>query len=460
MVSPSSPTATLLQTHRDILRKIHANRIERSSIVAPSEHKLPDLPPSPSPSPPPSSPEAHPQEQSTLDISHIPEAKRRKYEAYYPTYCWDEETIRNDLPERYSAAGEWGGNFIHGAEEEKRCEEYPRQRRLLALKSEILLSYAHRPLFLPIPPHLLSTDTAVSKPSVLPPTSQPTLPPPPFSLPPPPSPLATHLLQTIGKDVRFDSIHISPPPEMPWSEVLALPIRQISTEPGFVFLWVGKGNKEGGLEKGREALTKWGFRKCEEIVWVKTNKTRQGGPGIDPPTDSIFQNTKEHCLMGIRGTVRRATDGWFVHTNIDTDVIVWEGDSEDPHRKPREIYSLIENFCLGLRRLDLFGDESRARPGWVTAGFPSTSPSSPTPPSQPTVVAKLEAMVDTSEAIEAAATVAPKVLVQRFNRDSYPAMVTIEGKHVVPSTNGSFFLLSCPRLLSFLSLMIPLLRVL
>lgn len=74
-------------------------------------------------------------------------------------------------------------------------------------------------------------------------------------------------------------------------------------------------------------------------------------PQIDPPTDSIFQNTKEHCLMGIRGTVRRATDGWFVHTNvsfvrllnprrdrfllisailiqIDTDVIVWEGDAE------------------------------------------------------------------------------------------------------------------------------------
>lgn len=86
---------------------------------------------------------------------------------------------------------------------------------------------------------------------------------------------------------------------------------------------------------------RWGFRKCEEIVWVKTNKMREGGPGvsfdfflsdassletrsddpsflpqIDPPTDSIFQNTKEHCLMGIRGTVRRATDGWFVHTNV------------------------------------------------------------------------------------------------------------------------------------------------
>lgn len=32
--------------------------------------------------------------------------------------------------------------------------------------------------------------------------------------------------------------------------------------------------------------------------------------------------------MGIRGTVRRATDGWLVHTNVDTEVIVWEGDEE------------------------------------------------------------------------------------------------------------------------------------
>lgn len=32
--------------------------------------------------------------------------------------------------------------------------------------------------------------------------------------------------------------------------------------------------------------------------------------------------------MGIRGTVRRATDGWLVHTNVDTEVIVWEGDEQ------------------------------------------------------------------------------------------------------------------------------------
>ena len=89
--------------------------------------------------------------------------------------------------------------------------------------------------------------------------------------------------------------------------------------------------------------------------------------------------------MGIRGTVRRSTDSWFVHCNIgepclvffglileltmfpvDTDVIIWEGDPSDPTRKPPEMYQLIENFCLGTRRLELFGRYHSLRRGWVT----------------------------------------------------------------------------------------------
>lgn len=35
-------------------------------------------------------------------------------------------------------------------------------------------------------------------------------------------------------------------------------------------------------------------------------------------------NEKEHCLMGIKGTVRRSTDGHIIHANIDTDVIIAE----------------------------------------------------------------------------------------------------------------------------------------
>lgn len=40
--------------------------------------------------------------------------------------------------------------------------------------------------------------------------------------------------------------------------------------------------------------------------------------------DSAFQQTKEHCLMGIKGTVRRSSDSHIIHANIDTDVIIDE----------------------------------------------------------------------------------------------------------------------------------------
>lgn len=141
---------------------------------------------------------------------------------------------------------------------------YPRQRRLLNLKSDLLQSFAHPPLFLPLPervpiPSTAHHDTEPSIPRAVPLTLAHPLPTAPTSLiapPPPPSQLAKHLLQTLGPAIRFDSIHIAPPPDMPWSEVLALPIRQIAAEVGFIFLWVGTGSKEGGLEQGREALTR------------------------------------------------------------------------------------------------------------------------------------------------------------------------------------------------------------
>lgn len=121
----------------------------------------------------------------------------------------------------------------------------------------------------------------------------------------------------------------------------------------------GKGGTDGiGLEKGRELLASWGYRRCEDIVWLRTNKADPEGDltrevrislrrcnrltkslivrlrSALQPT-SLFTPTIEHCLMGIRGTVRRSTDSWFVHCNVDTDVIVWEGDKEGTLLKSR-----------------------------------------------------------------------------------------------------------------------------
>lgn len=51
--------------------------------------------------------------------------------------------------------------------------------------------------------------------------------------------------------------------------------------------------------------------------------------------------------MGIRGTVRRATDGHLIHANVDTDVIVGEEPPLGSTAKPEELYTIIERFCNG-----------------------------------------------------------------------------------------------------------------
>ena len=89
---------------------------------------------------------------------------------------------------------------------------------------------------------------------------------------------------------KFEVILIDPQhTEVTWEQLLELPIPALSADPSFVFLWVGHGSSDG-LERGRELLAKWGFRRCEDIVWVKTNKTANRGPGVRtrPPLALFF----------------------------------------------------------------------------------------------------------------------------------------------------------------------------
>lgn len=61
---------------------------------------------------------------------------------------------------------------------------------------------------------------------------------------------------------------------------------------------------------------------------MQTNRKRKK-KGTDALGNGMMVPMKEHCLVGIRGTVRRSTDQWLIHANVDTDVIVWDGPDED-----------------------------------------------------------------------------------------------------------------------------------
>ncbi|KAI0030836.1 MT-A70-domain-containing protein, partial [Vararia minispora EC-137] len=246
--------------------------------------------------------------------------------ARFRNYIPEEETVRNDYSQHYVDAGDWPQNFVLGAEPARRFEEYPKQQRLLALKKAAVRAHAAPPFFVPTSAGLASL---------------------------PPS--------------KFDVILIDPPfsSAFGWQHLADLPVPTLAADPSFVFLWVGSGAGDA-LEKGREVLARWGYRRCEDVCWLRTNAhAAGGGQGHDAPTTSLLTRTKQHCLIGIRGTVRRSSDAWFVHCNVDTDVLVWEGDPQDPTRKPPEMYTLIENFCLGTRRLEIFARAHSVRRGWV-----------------------------------------------------------------------------------------------
>jgi mRNA m6A methyltransferase non-catalytic subunit len=127
-------------------------------------------------------------------------------------------------------------------------------------------------------------------------------------------------IQPTAQGLRFDVIVISEEggrehfPD--FTQLASLPIESLAATPSFLFLWLPSSDS---LELGRALLQRWGFRRAEDIVWVKTNRSRVrqmkfgegGGVGerkrrVDDSSDAVFVRTKEHCLMGIRGTVRRS----------------------------------------------------------------------------------------------------------------------------------------------------------
>ncbi|KAM7268327.1 hypothetical protein ACFE04_010493 [Oxalis oulophora] len=249
---------------------------------------------------------------------------------------------QNDYSQNFVDTGMRPQNFIRELELTNVVEDYPKLRELIQKKDEIVANSASAPMY-------YKCDLKE------------------FELSP----------EFFG--TKFDVILVDPPWEeyvhrapgvtdhmQSWTfeEILNLKIEAIADTPSFIFLWVGDGV---GLEQGRQCLKKWGFRRCEDICWVKTNKNT-ATPGLRHDSHTLFQHSKEHCLMGIKGTVRRTTDGHVIHANIDTDVIIAEEPPYGSTQKPEDMYRIIEHFSLGRRRLELFGEEHNIRSGWLTVG--------------------------------------------------------------------------------------------
>ena len=55
-----------------------------------------------------------------------------------------------------------------------------------------------------------------------------------------------------------------------------------------------------GLDAGRHCLQKWGFRRCEDICWIKANTSKQDkGASIHQDFHSTLQHTKVCAEPGV-----------------------------------------------------------------------------------------------------------------------------------------------------------------
>ncbi|ESO83051.1 hypothetical protein LOTGIDRAFT_134083 [Lottia gigantea] len=166
-------------------------------------------------------------------------------------------------------------------------------------------------------------------------------------------------MTTIGKcaivmaDPPWD-IHM----ELPYGTMSDDEMRRLDVpglqDEGFIFLWVtGR-----AMELGRECLELWGYKRIDELIWVKTNQLqriiRTGRTG------HWLNHGKEHCLVGVKGNPKGANKG------LDCDILVAEVRATS--HKPDEIYGIIERLSPGTRKVELFGRPHNVQPNWITLG--------------------------------------------------------------------------------------------
>eukprot|EP01022_Parablepharisma_sp_SALTPOND_P017416 TRINITY_DN2775_c0_g1_i1.p1 TRINITY_DN2775_c0_g1~~TRINITY_DN2775_c0_g1_i1.p1 ORF type:complete len:475 (+),score=29.58 TRINITY_DN2775_c0_g1_i1:97-1425(+) len=250
-----------------------------------------------------------------------------------------------DYSQNYVNTGMRPQNFIRDTDPSERFQDHPKLAELIKMKNDVVKKRATPPMY--IKADFKNFDlSSLGKFDVI--------------LVDPPWPEYSRRASGIPLDtIKHHDIDLTP-----WSfdEIINLRVETLADNPSFLFLWVGSYE---GLELGRMALKKWGFRRCEDIVWAKTNKTQTI---LAEDKGEVFRHTKEHCLVGIKGTVRRGEDAYFIHANVDTDVIVAEEEPYGSTKKPEELYEIIERFCLGRRRIELFGEDHNIRRGWLTVG--------------------------------------------------------------------------------------------
>ncbi len=140
-------------------------------------------------------------------------------------------------------------------------------------------------------------------------------------------------------------------PTMALTDIMDLPVTQVSAVRSHLYLWV----PNALIAEGLEVMKRWGFTYKTNLVWYKIRK--DGGPD-GRGVGFYFRNVTELVLFGVKGNLRTDDPGRR-QVNI---ILARKGKHS---RKPDELYSIIER-CSPGPYLELFA--RFPRPGWTQWG--------------------------------------------------------------------------------------------
>lgn len=146
-------------------------------------------------------------------------------------------------------------------------------------------------------------------------------------------------------------------------DILELPIKNISDDDCFLFIWV----TFPMLKEGLQTIEAWGFQyKTLGFSWIKTNKRQVLNQMSFLPIDTIdtffgighyTKSNCEVCLIGVKGKPK-------IIDNTVSSVIIHPIDGHS--KKPEIVRSLIVQLCGNIPRIELFA--RKQADGWDAFG--------------------------------------------------------------------------------------------
>jgi N6-adenosine-specific RNA methylase IME4 len=146
-------------------------------------------------------------------------------------------------------------------------------------------------------------------------------------------------------------------------QIKALPVADLTAEPGHLYLWV----PNALLPLGLEVLAAWGFHYKSMIVW---HKVRKDGGSDGRGVGFFFRNVTETLLFGVRGRNARTLQPGRRQVNL------LATRKREHSRKPDEQYDIIQS-CSPGPFLELFA--RGVRDGWDVWGDQANESYQPPP---------------------------------------------------------------------------------